>query len=156
MKVSMNIPRFIASGFGSGLIVMQGAGTVGTAFALIAGAFLWWVSPLLLGIAALAACLGGWWAVRACGALNDPGWVVIDEFAGMWITMLALPLHPTTTALALAFLIFRVLDITKLGPIGWADRKKDAMGVMGDDILAGIAGALILVFIRLAAPHLLG
>ncbi|PIV79507.1 MAG: phosphatidylglycerophosphatase A, partial [Rhodobacteraceae bacterium CG17_big_fil_post_rev_8_21_14_2_50_63_15] len=41
-----------------------------------------------------------------------------------------------------AFLAFRFFDILKPGPIGWADRRHDALGVMLDDILAGIAAAL--------------
>jgi phosphatidylglycerophosphatase A len=41
-----------------------------------------------------------------------------------------------------AFLAFRLFDIWKPGPIGWADRRGDALGVMLDDILAGLAAAL--------------
>ena len=102
------------------------------------------LSPIALPIAALVATLGGWWAVQACGAAgNDPGWVVIDEFAGQWITLLGLT-RPGWVWLAAAFLLFRLLDITKLGPIGWFDRRHDALGVMGDDVLAGVIGAALL------------
>jgi phosphatidylglycerophosphatase A len=45
--------------------------------------------------------------------------------------------------------LFRVLDITKVGPIGWADRRHDAVGVMADDVIAGLIAALLLWAARL-------
>jgi len=44
-----------------------------------------------------------------------------------------------------AFLAFRFFDITKFGPIGWADRRGDALGVMLDDVIAGIFAAVVVV-----------
>jgi phosphatidylglycerophosphatase A len=44
-----------------------------------------------------------------------------------------------------AFVAFRLFDIWKPGPIGWADRRGDALGVMLDDILAGVAAALCVI-----------
>ena len=80
-------------------------------------------------------------------ANTDPGWVVIDEVAGMWLTMVPLPapaVDARTLALwALAFGVFRLLDIAKPGPIGVIDARPDTLGVMGDDLAAGAAGALI-------------
>jgi phosphatidylglycerophosphatase A len=43
-----------------------------------------------------------------------------------------------------AFVLFRFFDITKLGPVGWADRKDGAIGVMADDVVAGLIVAAIL------------
>ena len=40
------------------------------------------------------------------------------------------------------FLLFRLFDITKPGPVGWADRRNDAMGVMLDDVIAGVFAAI--------------
>ena len=105
-------------------------------------------SPYALWVAILLAVTGGVWAVRAAGADCDPSWVVIDEFAGQWIAMLGLARVTVLGALA-AFVLFRVLDITKLGPIGWADRRHDAVGVMGDDVIAGLIAALALWGARL-------
>ena len=51
--------------------------------------------------------------------------------------------HPRPLELAAAFVLFRALDIAKPGPIGWVDRQKGAVGVMGDDLVAGAAGAVI-------------
>ncbi|MCH1388175.1 MAG: phosphatidylglycerophosphatase A, partial [Rhodobacteraceae bacterium] len=51
-----------------------------------------------------------------------------------------------------AFIGFRLFDITKIGPIGWADRRGDALGVMLDDVIAGIFAAL-LAMILAALSH---
>jgi phosphatidylglycerophosphatase A len=143
----MRLYRFIAAGFGTGYVPLA-AGTVASAAAVITGAAMTAVSPWLLIAAALLASIGGYAAVQRANIQGDPGWVVIDEFAGQWITLIGLP-HPTTTGAIIAFLLFRILDITKLGPIGWADRQHGAFGIMTDDIIAGVASAVILAAARL-------
>jgi phosphatidylglycerophosphatase A len=149
----MRIARFIAAGFGSGY-VPKIAGTAGSAAAVLIGAPLLALSPLALALAAALATVGGFLAIRSAAVQGDPNWVVIDEFAGQWITMLALG-RPTLAGLVTAFLLFRVLDITKLGPIGWADRQHGAFGIMADDVIAGVIGALILALARWLLPNLL-
>jgi phosphatidylglycerophosphatase A len=99
----------------------------------------------------LAATFGGYRAVRRAGIEGDPGWVVIDEFAGQWITLLALA-RPTVPGLIAAFLLFRIFDITKLGPVGWADRQHGAFGIMADDVIAGIIAAALLGTVRILRP----
>jgi phosphatidylglycerophosphatase A len=69
--------------------------------------------------------------------------VVIDEFAGQWIALLPLS-HPSPLGLLAAFVLFRLLDITKPGPIGWADRQHGPLGVMADDVIAGGIAAVVL------------
>ena len=54
----------------------------------------------------------------------------------------------SATGLAAAFLGFRVLDVWKPGPVGWADRQPGAFGIMADDILAGAGVALALYAAR--------
>ena len=50
-----------------------------------------------------------------------------------------------------AFIGFRLFDITKIGPIGWADRRGDALGVMLDDVIAGLfAAVLVMIFAALS------
>jgi phosphatidylglycerophosphatase A len=146
----MTLPRFIAAGFGTGYAPVA-AGTVASAAAVLSGAALLQVSPLLLVVAALLATAGGYVAVRRAGVEGDPGWVVIDEFAGQWITLLAL-VRPTIPGLIAGFLLFRLFDITKPGPVGWADRQHGAFGIMADDVIAGIIAAVLLVAIRLLRP----
>jgi phosphatidylglycerophosphatase A len=112
----------------------------------------------LVVVTVLATALGLWATgqeIMATGD-HDPSHVVIDEVAGQWIALLpvafgaammgALPfdLWPGWVA---AFLFFRLFDIWKPGPVGWADRRGDAAGVMLDDLIAGLmaAGGVVLL-----------
>jgi phosphatidylglycerophosphatase A len=147
----MRVARFIAAGFGTGYAPFA-AGTVASAAAVVTGAGFLLLSPWLLVLAALLATAGGYLAVERAGIEGDPGWVVIDEFAGQWITLLALG-RPTIPSLIAAFILFRLFDITKLGPVGWADRRHGAFGIMADDVIAGIIAAALLVLIRLTRPE---
>ncbi|MEI7714435.1 MAG: phosphatidylglycerophosphatase A, partial [Rhodospirillales bacterium] len=131
----MNWPRLVASGFGSGYCPVA-PGTAGSLVALAIGLPLLWASPWFLAAAALAATVGGIWAVRASDAKGDPGWIVIDEFAGQWIAMLGIGAVTPLGALA-AFALFRLFDIWKPGPVGWADRWHTPAGVIADDAIAG-------------------
>ena len=140
------IARLIASGFGSGY-APKAPGTAGSVLALLIGAGLMQISPFALPIAVLLACVIGYWSIPLAGGTEDPGWVTIDEFAGQWIAMLALA-HVSLAGLLLAFMLFRLFDIAKPGPIGWADRQHGALGVMLDDVIAGIFAAAIILIVR--------
>ncbi len=153
----------IAMGFGSGASP-KAPGTAGSLFGLILGAALMRASPPLLLAGVLAATYGGLWAIRTIlpepepnrppAGHDDPGWIVIDEIAGQMLALLAL--HRVSLAgLAAAFALFRLFDITKPGPIGWADRQSGPAAIMADDLLAGAATALILVLLHLLLPKLL-
>jgi len=150
----VTLARLVAGGFGCGRWPWA-PGTMASLAAALVGALLLWLSPWLLAAAALAAAFGGVWAIRAAGAEGDPGWVVIDEVAGQWLTLLALP-APSLTGVAAGFALFRLLDIAKPGPIGWADRRHGPVAVMADDVIAGVIGAALLLAARLAWPGLLG
>ena len=150
----MNLARLIASGFGVGFIRIA-PGTAAAAVALLLGALLMLVSAYALPLAVLIASFGGVWAIRAARVEGDPGWVVIDEFAGQWLAMLGL-VRASVPGLITAFVIFRVLDIAKPGPIAWADRQGGAAGIMADDLIAGAITAGILWAIRSRWPELLG
>ncbi len=143
MRVAAHL---IAGGFGLGRAPVA-SGTVAAFAATLLGAVLLALSPWLLAAAALGATLGGVWAITAARAEGDPGWVVIDEIAGQWITLLALP-RPAPWWLLAAFVLFRVLDIAKPGPIGWADRRGGPVSVMADDVIAGAIGAVLLLAAR--------
>ena len=140
--------RLVASFFGIGFFPVA-SGTAGSAVALLIGAALMSGPPWLLPLgAALAAVAGSLAIPRAVTDPNaDPGWVVIDEVAGQWVAMLGLA-GISATGLAAAFLGFRVLDVWKPGPVGWADRQPGAFGIMADDILAGAGVALALYAAR--------
>ena len=73
---------------------------------------------------------------------EDPGYIVIDELAGMFITMAG---HKTELiTLVAGFLLFRIFDIIKPYPVGAVERLRKGYGIMADDILAGIYGNIIL------------
>ncbi len=130
---------FLAAGVGTGYLPAA-PGTWGSLLGLALGAALLAISPWALGIAVGVLIIGGIPLIQAATATtpdDDPGWVVIDEIAGQCCALTLLP-RPTWAGLLLAFALFRLLDITKPGPIGWADRKGGAWGIMADDIIAGL------------------
>ncbi len=156
--------RAVATLFGLGYL-RPGPGTWASAAALPLGWALHTLGGFLLfGAATLIACAVGLWAVRAATAGTadkDPSEIVIDELAGQWIALLPVSLgawHVGADVLALypgwvaAFVLFRFFDIVKPGPVGWADRRGDAWGVMLDDVFAGLISA-VLVAAAAAISH---
>ncbi len=153
----MTPARVIATFGGCGL-APRAPGTVGSFAALLVGGMLL-RRPRALVCAAVGATVLGWWATVRAGDGEDHGWIVIDEVAGMWIALLAcVPdnrkggVSPDATHRLLwpivAFGLFRFFDITKPGPIGQLDKRHDALGVMGDDVLAGFASAGCVLALR--------
>jgi phosphatidylglycerophosphatase A len=141
---------WIGTGFGSGL-APRAPGTIGSLVALLP----WWLWLRELPIAwyllvvAVAFLLGAW-ASRWCIArtnIADPGFVVWDEFVGLWLALAWLPSGwPWVLA---GFALFRLFDIWKPWPVRWADRNvHGGLGVMLDDLLAG---ALALGVLQVAA-----
>jgi len=73
----------------------------------------------------------------------DPQEIVYDEFIGVLIPIAVVP--ATWPWILAAFALFRLLDITKPGPVGWVDKNmKSPAGVMLDDVVAGLLAALVL------------
>lgn len=145
---------WISAGGGVGL-VRPASGTAASAVATLLGAGLLAVGWPLLAAAAVAASLGGAWAIRAAGIAGDPGFVVIDEVAGQWVALLGLT-QPGVRGVLGAFLLFRLLDVAKPGPVGWLDRRGGAWGVMGDDLIAGAIAAVVVWGVRVGWPGVLG
>lgn len=139
------LPGIVATWFGTGRLPWA-PGTWGSLAAVpLAGVIVYLFGVWALVLAALAVFLIGWWAaeayVRATGE-NDPGAVVVDEVAGQWVTLAALPLDPL--AYAVGFLAFRAADIAKLWPAGLAERRlSGGLGIMADDIVAGVQAAFL-------------
>ncbi|MDW8443712.1 MAG: phosphatidylglycerophosphatase A [Acetobacteraceae bacterium] len=146
--------RAIASLFGAGFL-RPAPGTWGSLAALVPGAaVLAWVGPIAVLAGAGLIAAAGWWAVAvelARDGEEDPEWIVIDEAAGQWLALAGLPGFGWV-GVALAFALFRLFDIAKPGPVGWADRRRGATGVMLDDLAAGALAALALLLSRLLAP----
>jgi phosphatidylglycerophosphatase A len=76
---------------------------------------------------------------------KDPGYVVIDEWAGQFLTFCFAPL--TFETLVVGFVLFRIFDISKIYPINKTEKLKGAVGVMVDDMVAGLyAGTCLYVW----------
>jgi phosphatidylglycerophosphatase A len=76
----------------------------------------------------------------------DAGCIVIDEFLGMFVTLLAAP--PQPLAWVLGFLLFRIFDISKPFPVSWFDQRiHGGIGIMMDDVVAGVYAFLALHFL---------
>ena len=87
-----------------------------------------------LGLAAIAVGSAGRMAAEL--GRTDPPEIVIDEIAGMWLAALALP--PTLYDLTAAFLLFRLIDIVKPAPIPRLERLGGGLGIVADDLVAGL------------------
>jgi phosphatidylglycerophosphatase A len=149
----MSPMHWIASGGGIGRVPFA-PGTAASLAAVVIGALALWLDHRLLTLLAIATCVIGTWAIHETNEQGDPGWIVIDEFAGQWIAMLGLG-RVSLYGLIAAFVLFRFLDITKLGPVGWADRKDGAIGVMADDVVAGLIVAAILFVAAFLFPNVI-
>ena len=149
----MTLQRLIAGGFGCGFVPIA-PGTVASAVTLLPGALLLRISPALLPLWVVLIVLVGLWAIRAAHVEGDPDWIVVDEVAGQLLALYGLA-DISLLGMLSAFLIFRVLDVAKPGPIGWADRQGGAAGIMADDIIAGAVTAGILWAIGSRWPTLL-
>jgi len=136
----------ICCGFGSGFLP-KAPGTWGSLAALV----VWWwlLAPLgwwLQLIVALATFFLGVWLVdrvaRRYGVGDEPA-IVIDEFAGLWITLVGAGAEVLPALLG--FIAFRIFDVLKPWPIKVADaRVKGGFGVMLDDVIAGVFAFLLL------------
>ena len=144
-EILRNPVHLLAFGFGSGLSP-KAPGTAGTAVAvglyLLLPAMHWLVYLAFLLVTFI---IGIWLCDKTSQDLkvHDPGGIVWDEFVGYWITMF---MAPAGWAWVVAgFVLFRILDIFKPWPIKWADSSlKGGLGIMLDDVLAGIMAALCL------------
>lgn len=148
-----NPVHLLAYGLGSGLSP-KAPGTAGTVVAV----GIWLLLPAMHWSAYLVFLLvtfaiGIWLCGKTSSdlGLHDPGGIVWDEFVGYWITMF---MAPAGWGWVIGgFALFRLLDIFKPWPVKWADTQvKGGLGIMLDDVLAGIMAALCLQ----AAALLLG
>jgi len=146
------LSKVIASGFGTGFLPLA-PGTWASAIAVglwfLTGKFFDFTPLLQLVICSLGILAGFYTCIRLEEEWGkDPSQIVIDEWAGMWISVLFLPFEiPYMLA---AFVLFRVLDIWKPLYIGRMEKISGGSGVMLDDILAGLTVCLLLhLFIRL-------
>ena len=131
----------LATGLGSGLLT-RAPGTVGSLAALLP----WWLwlrdlpdsgYALVLVAGFALGVLASRWVIARTG-IADPGFVVWDEFIGLWLALWLLPAG--WPWIAAGFALFRLFDIWKPWPIRWFDRNvHGGLGVMLDDLVAGAA-----------------
>ena len=81
---------------------------------------------------------------------KDPGIVVIDEVVGQWVSLLFLPFTPATALVG--FLLFRVMDVVKPWPARDFEAWPGGLGIMADDVMAGIYANLLLRVALLVVP----
>lgn len=160
---------WLGLGLGSGL-PRHAPGTWGTVGGLIVAIPLLSLGFIPFLIITILSCLTG---NLICGRTSelmgghDNPHIVWDEWAGMWITLLPFSylgiadgsfwhnISQTSSILALtiAFILFRFFDIIKPPPIGWADKKvAGGLGIMLDDIIAGVMAAIVWVIVMRLIP----
>ena len=143
--------HLLAFGFGAGLMP-KAPGTFGTLMAVpIVFGIMQFGWPAHVAFAVAAALLGIYIcgeSARRLGVHDHPG-IVWDEIAGFAVTMLAAP--PKWYWLIIGFALFRFFDIVKPWPIREADHSlSGGLGIMLDDVMAGVFAAAILGLIRCA------
>ncbi len=153
MKKAKLFHIIIASGFGSGFSPFA-PGTAGALVAVIIWTVLFYVIPfnVLLVVTSLLIVLftaAGIWSADKLESEwgKDPSKVVIDEMVGVWIALLAVP-EGNIWYILFAFLLFRFFDIFKPLGIRKMEQLDGGIGVMADDILAGIYSFLLLMGLR--------
>ncbi|MCA3425608.1 MAG: phosphatidylglycerophosphatase A [Roseomonas sp.] len=146
----MNLPLLVATMGGIGRL-KPAPGTWGSLVVLP----LVLVGPLAVLLLALLISIIGFYAVREVlrdTPNQDPGWIVVDEAAGMLLALAGLSVSASIWGVVIAFGLFRAFDILKPWPISWADQQEGAFGVMLDDIVAGALVALALILARPLLP----
>ena len=153
MKFNYKVPEqldtkepyvWLASWFGCGFI-NPAPGTWGSLGALPFGVILYMFGGAYgLAMAAFIITLIGLWSADKFDKVmdgHDSKMIVIDEVAGQWIALIPAALNPAL--ILIAFILFRFFDILKPWPISFIDKRvPGALGVMGDDIIAGLFAAI--------------
>jgi phosphatidylglycerophosphatase A len=144
--------HLIALGFGSGLS-RWAPGTVGTLWAWLAFAVMnAYLAPQQIAGVIAVALVVGWWACTVTAShmrVLDPGNIVWDEVVAFWIILLFITPASFMTQLA-AFVLFRLFDAIKPGPVAWADDLfkgfgwKGGFGILFDDLVAAACTLFVL------------
>jgi len=143
----LNVSTILSTWFGVGYIPIM----PGTAGSLIALPIAWiiiesfghaWFLALLLSVLLLGIIVSD--QCRKRYKEKDPSRIVIDEVVGQWVSVLFIA--PDILYYSFGFVLFRFFDILKPWPISWVDQHiENGLGIMLDDVLAGIFSLIILV-----------
>ncbi len=142
--VIQRLSEQISTVFGIGYTVYA-PGTIGSLFGLLLYMFIkdlsvvWYVTfiVVLFLIGVLVSDV-----MEDVYGIKDPSFVVIDEVVGMLISMIAIPYSPLVAILG--FLLFRIIDITKIPPLNWLEKLHGGFGIMIDDAVGGLIVNIIL------------
>jgi len=150
--MSSHAAHWIALGFGSGLSPVA-PGTVGTLFGWVTYVFiLQWLSPAAIGAVIAVSIAVGWWACTVTAAhmrVLDPTHIVWDEVVSFWL-ILWLVMPAGFGAQLAAFVLFRLIDALKPGPVAWADSLfhefgwRGGFGILLDDLMAAFCTLLLI------------
>ena len=162
----MTLQKLFLTFFGTGLSP-KAPGTVGSLAALLVGiVVLRYLGMQTLFMLTIAITIVGIFEINKYEnntGIHDHQQIVIDEAAGMWLSLMiahatAQSVHypyAETLAIILSFAAFRLFDIWKPSTIGWIDRElKGGLGVMLDDVLAGIAGGMLSALVLMGIDKL--
>jgi phosphatidylglycerophosphatase A len=137
----------LASLFGIGFI----PGCPGTAGSLFGLLFVWLAgNQVLFFLITLFSCSLAFLVAGKAEKLlgqKDSKQIVIDELAGILVTFLFVP--KVFSFLVVGFFLFRLFDIIKVFPANRLEKKKGSLGIVGDDLIAGVYANLVLQFLRL-------
>jgi phosphatidylglycerophosphatase A len=147
----------LATWFGCGY-APRGPGTAGSLAAVaIAGLVQYYFGAhrwILVGMILVLLLPGIWSAGRTASFLRvkDPGVVVVDEVLGQWVTLAGTALL-NGRALIAGFVLFRLFDIWKPWPVRKLEELPGGLGIVADDLAAGVYGALILYIVGSAGLY---
>ncbi|URJ25304.1 phosphatidylglycerophosphatase A family protein [Candidatus Blochmannia ocreatus (nom. nud.)] len=141
-----------ATGFGIGTIPKTPTGSIASLFAIP----IWWILVKLFSykfyfcFLTIGIIIGTYFCnqTNKIIGIHDHKSIVLDEFLGMWITLIIVPTN-NWYYIMFAFTLFRILDITKPWPISWCDRTiKGGFGIIFDDIVAGVISVFLIILFR--------
>lgn len=139
---------WVATLFGAGMLPKM-PGTYGSAVAALltlpfVGSRYWTIAIVAEMVIYCVACvaLGGW--VQRFLGRKDPGPMVLDEGAGVCLTLLTVPMRHGAWVVLVAFAAFRVFDVTKPPPARQLERLPEGWGILCDDLAAAVYANLVL------------
>lgn len=158
--LQQELAHLVATGFGLGRVAIA-PGTWGTLQALVVWCAIEWVAGPTTYTSRAVACslllVVGIWAVNLSVAHpvrltqsllkpKDPSDIVVDEWVGLWIALIPASLANFWSLIG-AFTLFRLFDVVKPWPVSYFDKREGTLGVLLDDVAAGVISAALLAII---------
>ena len=138
------MPRLVATLGGLGLVPLA-PGTVASFIAVLAYFLLYQINsyvPILFLLFLIPIAIWGSGKYEASTHQQDPPEIVVDEWVGQFICFIGV--EPSPSTLVVGFLLFRFFDIIKLPPVRRLEDLPGGVGIVADDVAAGIIGWAVL------------